>query len=177
MLPSCWGVLACTPSSVQTLHNLRVHGASSCKCISVESGEEHFHSELLAALSARRTPTDVERKLALRAAPDFAVVGRKRTLIDSDYFQLVLALLTHLPSAEKMVHGMPSLHGVPSQHAPRWLEFGVFEGRSANLTCDALAAAGYHHARVAGFDTFTGCARCSYLSHACGPCCVNRRNS
>ena len=157
MLQSCWGVAACPPS-VNTLQDV-LRGSGSCECISVTTGEERFHERLMAALSSRRPPTDAERQQVARAAPRFASPGRKRTIIDSDYFQLVFGLLNHLTAGSEPAlpsHTSPHPDVAGSSPARHWLEFGVFEGRSANLTCGTLAVAGHHRARVVGFDTFTG---------------------
>ena len=82
-------------------------------------------------------------------------------MIDSDYFQLAFGLLNHLTAETEPVlpshtSPHPDIYVAGSSPARHWLEFGVFEGRSANLTCDTLAVAGHHRARVVGFDTFTG---------------------
>ena len=128
------------PECVGILWNCTSVGATfpptGCSCIAVDS--PNIFTLLHVALANRHALTTQDQT-------DVADLVKGHSL-ESPYWLLAHGLLHYLGLGQDKT---------PARK-PMWLEFGVFAGRSSNITCDAFARVGRTRARVHGFDSFEG---------------------
>ena len=170
-MPRCWGVLASCHHHNVTLDQLlqtpppRRLEAFGCACVdaSTHVPEDAFHASMHAAF-ADRLPRDLRKEVVTGRLLPADADGRRHGNGEA-ISRIGVATLTgwgtsyNLLFAGVIEHLLRSEAQWPLQdHAdpPEWLEFGVASGFSTNLTCEALRLGGLQHARLHGFDVFTG---------------------
>ena len=145
-----WPAPLPSPAELARRHPLELPSAASCSCVDVSQDDDdvvyaNFHK----ALAYRRALSNEEKAevepIVVKDDSSFDADGHSTDPYWAIYLLLAHGLLHHLDI-------QPTAMGAKEV----WMEFGVYKGRSTNITCDTLGRTSHTRASVEGFDSFEG---------------------